>query len=195
MTLELYAEDIDKFIRFLGTKRSQMIKEITDDMAASAAELKFERAARLRDQIRAIEKLDHRADPQRQLAARDRERHHRAREVPRLAPEDPGPRLPHPPAWRPSTSPTSRATRPSAAKSASSTAAPSRANTAACITTVDSSNDYASIREVVSRRYREAGSGDELYPDVILIDGGLGQLHAALEAFESLDVRPPDSNT
>jgi excinuclease ABC subunit C len=47
------------------------------------------------------------------------------------------------------------------------------------------------IREVVSRRYREAGAGNELYPDVILIDGGLGQLHAALEAFEQLRLRPP----
>src|SRR5262249_46516991 len=44
-------------------------------------------------------------------------------------------------------------------------------------------DDYTSIREVVSRRYREAGAGNELYPDVIVIDGGLGQLHAALEAF------------
>jgi excinuclease ABC subunit C len=52
-------------------------------------------------------------------------------------------------------------------------------------------DDYASIREVVSRRYREAGHGKELFPDVILIDGGLGQLHAALESFETLDVQPP----
>jgi excinuclease ABC subunit C len=52
-------------------------------------------------------------------------------------------------------------------------------------------DDYMSIREVVSRRYRDAGAGDELYPDVILIDGGLGQLHAALEAFEQLDTKPP----
>jgi excinuclease ABC subunit C len=60
------------------------------------------------------------------------------------------------------------------------------------IKSVESGNDdYASIREVVSRRYREAGAGHELYPDVILIDGGLGQLHAAMEAFEQLDVRPP----
>ena len=60
------------------------------------------------------------------------------------------------------------------------------------IKTVEGGNDdYASIREVVSRRYREAGAGAELYPDVILIDGGLGQLHAALEAFETLDVQPP----
>jgi excinuclease ABC subunit C len=52
-------------------------------------------------------------------------------------------------------------------------------------------DDYAAIREVVSRRYRSAGAGDELYPDVILIDGGLGQLHAALDAFALLDMRPP----
>ena len=52
-------------------------------------------------------------------------------------------------------------------------------------------DDYMSIREVVSRRYREAGEGHELYPDVILIDGGLGQLHAALEAFQTLGVKPP----
>ncbi|MEE8459981.1 MAG: excinuclease ABC subunit UvrC, partial [Phycisphaerales bacterium] len=52
-------------------------------------------------------------------------------------------------------------------------------------------DDYMAIREVVSRRYRDAGDGQELYPDVILIDGGLGQLHAALEAFEQLEMLPP----
>jgi excinuclease ABC subunit C len=52
-------------------------------------------------------------------------------------------------------------------------------------------NDYLSIQEVVSRRYREAGPNNELYPDVILIDGGLGQLHAAMEVFKTMDVKPP----
>jgi excinuclease ABC subunit C len=52
-------------------------------------------------------------------------------------------------------------------------------------------NDYLSIQEIVSRRYREAGSNNELYPDVILIDGGLGQLHAAMDIFKTMDVRPP----
>jgi len=51
-------------------------------------------------------------------------------------------------------------------------------------------DDYASMREVISRRYRNAGEGNELYPDVIMIDGGLGQLHAALEAFEQLEIKP-----
>jgi excinuclease ABC subunit C len=52
-------------------------------------------------------------------------------------------------------------------------------------------DDYASMREVISRRYRNAGEGNELYPDVIMIDGGLGQLHSALEAFEQLEIKPP----
>ncbi len=52
-------------------------------------------------------------------------------------------------------------------------------------------NDYWSIQEVVSRRYREAGASNELFPDVILIDGGLGQLHAAMDVFKTMDVRPP----
>ncbi len=59
------------------------------------------------------------------------------------------------------------------------------------IKTVTGVDDYKSIGEVVSRRYRDAGANGELYPDVILIDGGLGQLHAAQDAFNQMDVRPP----
>ena len=49
-------------------------------------------------------------------------------------------------------------------------------------------NDYLSIQEVVGRRYREAGASNELFPDVILIDGGLGQLHAAAEALDAIGI-------
>ncbi|MHC4698435.1 MAG: excinuclease ABC subunit UvrC, partial [Planctomycetota bacterium] len=48
-------------------------------------------------------------------------------------------------------------------------------------------DDYAAIREVIPRRYRYAAEGEELYPDVILIDGGLGQLHAGLDAFSDMN--------
>jgi excinuclease ABC subunit C len=59
------------------------------------------------------------------------------------------------------------------------------------IKTVEGQDDYRMIQEVIARRYRHAATGEELYPDVILIDGGLGQLHAAMDAFGEMDLRPP----
>ena len=47
------------------------------------------------------------------------------------------------------------------------------------------------MREVIARRYRNAGRGLELYPDLILIDGGRGQLSAAMEIFERWEHRQP----
>jgi hypothetical protein len=54
------------------------------------------------------------------------------------------------------------------------------------IKTVEGSDDYAMIAEVVKRRYKYALRGEELWPDLILIDGGLGQLHAAESALREL---------
>jgi excinuclease ABC subunit C len=59
------------------------------------------------------------------------------------------------------------------------------------IKTVAGNDDFASIREVVWRRYKLAGMDQELFPDVILIDGGRGQLSAALSAFDGLEFLPP----
>ncbi len=59
------------------------------------------------------------------------------------------------------------------------------------IRTALAGDDYAAITEVVSRRYKRAGRDEELFPDVILIDGGKGQLSAAKEALEQLPVAPP----
>lgn len=64
------------------------------------------------------------------------------------------------------------------------------------IRSVTGVDDFASIREVVSRRYRDAkhkGSYEEerIYPDIVLIDGGKGQLNAALEVFRVLGKEPP----
>ena len=52
-------------------------------------------------------------------------------------------------------------------------------------------DDYGAIQEVVSRGYREAAEGNELYPDVIIIDGGKGQLSAAMAVFEDHASKPP----
>jgi excinuclease ABC subunit C len=52
-------------------------------------------------------------------------------------------------------------------------------------------DDFASIREVVTRRFRRLAQQEEVFPDILLIDGGKGQLNAALEAFGLLGIEPP----
>ena len=54
------------------------------------------------------------------------------------------------------------------------------------IKTVEGVDDFASMREVVTRRYRRLQEEERSMPSLILIDGGLGQLHAAAEALEEL---------
>ncbi|MGB0063989.1 MAG: excinuclease ABC subunit UvrC [Terracidiphilus sp.] len=54
------------------------------------------------------------------------------------------------------------------------------------VKTVAGVDDFASMREVVERRYRRLKEEDQPMPSLVLIDGGLGQLHAAAEALESL---------
>lgn len=196
---EPYREDIDRFVRFLESKRSVMLREMREEMAAASAELKFEKAATIRDQIRAIEKLDERAtrrdrwqpeaesfyvDPKKGLRSLQKalgmEQPIRCLEAIDIAHLQGGETVgskvcfvdgrPLKNEYRRYRIKGSEAARQGGA---------------------GRNDDYASIREVVSRRYREAGEGHELYPDVILIDGGLGQLHAALEAFETLGIKPP----
>ena len=50
------------------------------------------------------------------------------------------------------------------------------------------SDDFASMREAVTRRYRRLQEEKKPLPSLILIDGGIGQLHAAAQALESLQI-------
>jgi excinuclease ABC subunit C len=52
------------------------------------------------------------------------------------------------------------------------------------IKTVDGPDDYASMREVVRRRYQHLLDENGTLPDLIIADGGLGQMHAIREAVE-----------
>ncbi len=189
---DAYRDDAERFVRFLGSKRSVVLREMRDEMKQAAADLRFERAAALRDQIRAIDKLDERStrsagwQPETEIGSIDPDRGLRSLQK-TLALDAP--------------------IRCIEAIDIAHLQGGETVGSKVCfvdgrpfkneyrryrIRLVDGGNDdYSSIREVVSRRYREAGEGHELYPDVILIDGGLGQLHAALEAFEQLDTRPP----
>src|SRR5262252_4055734 len=56
------------------------------------------------------------------------------------------------------------------------------------IKTVIGNDDFASMREVVSRRYSRLQEEKQPFPGLVLIDGGIGQLHAAAEALEALGV-------
>ena len=56
------------------------------------------------------------------------------------------------------------------------------------IRTVAGVDDFASMREVVARRYKRIQEDKKEMPSLILIDGGLGQLHAAAEALSSLQI-------
>jgi excinuclease ABC subunit C len=56
------------------------------------------------------------------------------------------------------------------------------------VKTVPQNDDFASMREVVGRRYKRLQEEKKKLPDLILIDGGIGQLHAAAEALECLGI-------
>jgi excinuclease ABC subunit C len=56
------------------------------------------------------------------------------------------------------------------------------------IKSVSQNDDFASMHEVVGRRYHRLQEEKTAFPDLVLIDGGLGQLHAAAAALEELGV-------
>lgn len=192
ITKDAYRADIDRFVRFLDGKRSVMLRELRAEMDQAAADLRFEQAAAIRDQIRAIEKLGDRAtradnwqpeaeslvlEPAKALASLQKTL---GLEAPIRCVE--GIDIAH-----------LKGGETVASKVCFIDARPFKDEYRRYrIRTVEGGNDdYASIREAVSRRYRDAGEGQELFPDVIVIDGGLGQLHAALEVFDLLRVKPP----
>lgn len=59
------------------------------------------------------------------------------------------------------------------------------------IKTVDGPDDYGSMREVIYRRYYRVLMENLTPPDMIIVDGGLGQIHAAKEVIDSLAMNIP----
>ena len=56
------------------------------------------------------------------------------------------------------------------------------------IRTVEGNDDFASMREVVTRRYSRIKEEGGKMPSLVLVDGGLGQLHAAADALEAIGI-------
>ena len=186
---EAYRQDVERLKKFLASKRSVVLRQMKREMEQASADLQFENAARLRDRINAIESLalsgDVESDVQPEVFFVDPAKGlAKLQELLELASQ---PRILE-------------------AIDIANLQGGESCGSLVCfidglpfkngyrryrIKTVERQDDYAMIREVITRRYRRAAEGEELYPDVIVIDGGLGQLHAALEGFEQMDIKPP----
>ena len=186
---ESYRRDIHRLQLFLDGKKDVLLKEMEEEMRESSKAMQFEKAARLRDEIKALGSLNLRGnladhaqpevfyvDPRKGLKG--------LKQILKL---DSIPRtidgvdiahlggnemvgslvsfvdgLPFKPGYR-----------------------------RYQIKSVAGIDDFAAIREVVSRRIKGLQERDEPFPDIWLIDGGKGQLSSALAAFDSLEVVPP----
>ncbi|MBP86177.1 MAG: excinuclease ABC subunit C [Planctomycetaceae bacterium] len=184
-----YRRDIRRLQMFLDGKKESLLKQMRNEMEKAAKALEFEKAARLRDEIKMLETLDKRGDldthaqpevfyidPKKGLSGLRKVL--KLEETPRtiegidIAHLGGGQTvasvvqfldgLPFKPGYR-----------------------------RYKIRAVDGVDDFRSIHEVVARRYKRLYDQGEVFPDIILIDGGKGQLSAAIAAFRDQQIPLP----
>jgi len=186
---EEYRRDIERLKMFLDGKKQKLLEEMQADMEAASQALKFEKAARLRDQLKLLGDLSLRGnlddnvqpevffiDPRKGLAGLQKifklaalPRRIEGVDIAHLGGEETVASLVQFIDGLPFKHGYKRFK----------------------IRGVEGIDDFASIREVVARRLSRLAREGESFPDILLIDGGLGQLNAALEAMRSIDVSPP----
>lgn len=184
-----YRQDIRRLQTFLDGGKKRLVGQMTKEMQQAAQNLEYEKAARLRDEIRMLESLEDRGeldthvqpqvfyiDPKKGLSGLQKVL--KLREPPRviegvdIAHLGGGETvaslvqfldgLPFKPGYR-----------------------------RYKIKNVRGVDDFRSIHEVISRRFRRLADSQESFPDLLLIDGGKGQLNAALAAFRDQSLDPP----
>ena len=179
---EEYRKNIHRLQQFLEGKKQSLLDELRADMAAASAALRFEEAARLRDEIHLLETLNERGRLDTHVQ-------------PEVFPVDPKKGL----------AGLQKALR--LAKRPRSIEGVDIAHTAGADTVasvvqfidglpfkpgykrlrirgVEGVDDVASIHEAVVRRFHRLAES-EIMPDILLIDGGKGQLHAAIAALRA----------
>ncbi len=184
-----YRKDIRRLQRVLEGNKTALIRDLYREMSAAAEGREFEEAARLRDEIRALESLDERGeldthvqpevfhvDPKKGLVGLRKVL--KLKETPRTIE---GIDIAH--------------------IQGSDTVAslvqfldglPFKAGYKRYrIRDVEGVDDFGSIREVVARRFQRLQDEEGLFPDILLIDGGKGQLSSALSVFSALEITPP----
>jgi excinuclease ABC subunit C len=186
---EDYRRDIRRLQMFLEGNKTRLLEQMRRDMQQASDELNFEQAAKLRDEISMLESLDDRGeldthvqpevffiDPKKGLAGLKKVLHleHTPRTIEGVDIAHLGGTetvaslvkfidgLPFKPGYR-----------------------------RFRIKSVEGIDDFRSIHEVVARRFQKLSDENEAFPDILLIDGGKGQLSAAMAAFEALGIRPP----
>ena len=186
---EDYRRDIRRLQTFLDGGRVKLMRELDREMQQASAEKIYEKAARIRDEIQALEDLDLRGDleehaqpevfyvdPKRGLSGLKQV--FGLEEVPRRIE---GVDIAH-----------LQGGQTVASLVQFIDGLPFKHGYKRYrIRSVDGVDDYGSIREVVSRRMGRLAQEGEAFPDILLIDGGKGQLNAALEAMEVIGVDPP----
>ena len=189
VTREEYRKQIRGLRLVLEGKKSKLLREMEQSMQESSAAMQFEKAARLRDEISSLKSLSLRGDVDRDVQpevfqVNPKKGLHGLRKILGL-------------------SKTPRTIE------GVDIAHLSRQETVASlvnfidglpfkpgyrrfrIKSVEGVDDFASIREVVTRRFRRLSQEEHVFPDILLIDGGKGQLNAALDAFNILGIEAP----
>ena len=184
-----YRRDIERLKKFLEGKRKPLLKEMRAEMKEAAAALRFEQAARLRDEIQMLESLNERGelekheqpevfyvDPKKGLVGLQKvlklasaPRTIEGMDIAHLGGDETVASLvqfidglPFKPGYR-----------------------------RYRIREVEGIDDYASMQEVVARRFSDVNNEADIHPDILLIDGGKGQLNSAVKAFQTLQIEPP----
>jgi excinuclease ABC subunit C len=179
-----YKKIISDLVKFLRSKRSTILRQLRKQMAEASAAFEYEKAAMFRDRIRLIERLDQRGKPDENVQ-------------PEVFAADPAEALTQLRKILKSPEPIRIIEGIDIANISGAEAVGSLVKfidgkpfkngyRRFKIKTVKGIDDYAMIAEVVKRRYKYAIKGEELWPDLILIDGGLGHLRAAEKALEEM---------
>ena len=184
-----YKKQIGDLVKFLQSKRATILRQLKKQMETAAEKFNYEAAAMYRDRIRLIERLDRRGTV-------------RGNVQPEVFAADPTEALIKLQKIFKTESPIRIIEGFDIAHISGSDTVGSLVKfidgkpfksgyRRFKIKTVTGIDDYACMKEVLTRRYKHAVEGEELFPDLILIDGGLGQLHAAEEALREMDAPMP----
>jgi excinuclease ABC subunit C len=184
-----YKEDIKRLRLFLDGGKKKLLKELQDQMNEAAKKLEFEKAAKRRDEIQALERIHLRGDldtheqpevffvdPKKGLASLKKALH--LEQEPRTIE---GVDIAH-----------LGGTSTVASLVTFLDGIPFKPGYRRFqIKSVEGVDDFASIKEVVLRRFRPERIEEWSRPDLLMIDGGKGQVSAALSAFQELGETPP----